>query len=101
MDSAKNTITVRVPIPLYPLPYTETITTDEPEGSTDTPTPKGPQQKQHMFRTHAGGTMSPDKPFTVSLKGGWRSQSGEQVVMLKGEFGDAGKLVVRWKFTVQ
>jgi len=37
----------------------------------------------------------------VPLKGGWRSQAGEQVVALKGEFGDAGKLTVRWRFNVQ
>jgi len=29
------------------------------------------------------------------FNGSWRSQAGEQVTMLKGEFGDAGKLTVR------
>jgi len=99
LDSGKNTLTVGLPFPLVPLPYTETITTDEPEGTHETPTPKGPQAKQLHFRVNAAGDMM-DKPFTVPLKSGWRSQTGEQVVMLKGEFGDAGKLTVRWRFNV-
>jgi hypothetical protein len=101
VDTAKNTITVTLPVPLFPLPYTETITTDEPEGTHDTPTPKGPQQKLLRFRVDTAGNVTHDKPFTVALKGGWRSQAGEQVVALKGEFGDAGKLTVRWRFNVQ
>lgn len=85
-------------MPLFLLSYTETITTDEPDGTYDEPTPKGPQQKLHSFRVSGKGGVT---PFTVPLKGGWRSQSGEQVVALKGEFGDAGKLTVRWRFNVQ
>ncbi|MEA3194398.1 MAG: hypothetical protein QOD26_2731 [Betaproteobacteria bacterium] len=94
VDTGKNTLTLRLPAPLLPLPYTETITTDEPSRSED---PKGPQKKQHSFR--AG--VAYDKPLTVALKGGWRSQAGEQVVPLKGEFGEAGNLTVRWRFNVQ
>jgi hypothetical protein len=100
MDASKNTLTLRLPVPVM-LPYTETITTDEPEGTHDTPTPKGPQQKLLRFRVNAGGDVMDDKPLTVPLTGGWRSQSGQQVVTLKGEFGDAGKLTVRWRFSVQ
>jgi len=95
VDTAKNTLTVALPVPLLPLPYTETITTNEPDGARDTPTPKGPQSKQLVFRTSADGN---NKPFTVALKGGWRSQSGEQVAQVKGE---DGKLTVRWRFQVQ
>lgn len=100
VDSSKNTLTLALPVPLFPLPYTETITTDEPAGTHDTPTPKGPQKKQLLFRVNTGGGTTNDKPLTVPLKGGWRSQSGEQVSSLKGEFGDAGKLTVRWQFKV-
>jgi len=96
-----DTLTVRLPVPMFLLPYTETITTDEPAGTYDTPTPKGPQKKMHHFRVNTKGGVTHDKPFTVPLKGGWRSQSGEQVLALKGEFGDAGKLTVRWRFVVQ
>lgn len=39
-----------------------------------------------------------EKPFTVPLKGPWSNQSGEQVVMLKGALGEAGKLTVCWRF---
>jgi len=95
LDSAKNTLTVTLPVALAALPYTETIVTDEPEGTHDTPTPKGPQQKLLGYRVNAAG-----KPFTVPLKGGWRSQQGEQVMSLKGEFGDAGTLTVHWRFVV-
>lgn len=95
VDAGKNTLTLRLPMPLITLPYTETITTDEPSREVDTP--KGPQKKQHSFR--AG--VRPDKPLTVALKGGWRSQAGEQVVPLKGEFGDGGNLTIRWRFNVQ
>ena len=101
VDADKNTLTVALPVPFFPLPYTETITTDEPAGTHDTPTPKGPQQKLHRFRVNAAGGVTHEKAFTVPLKGGWRSQAGEQVVALKGEFGDAGKLTVRWRFNVQ
>lgn len=41
-DAGKNTLTVGLPVPLSMLPYTEIITTDEPAGTHDTPTPKGP-----------------------------------------------------------
>ena len=98
VDNVKNTLTVTLPAPIVPLPYTETITTDEPAETHDTPVPKGPQQKLQRFRVNAAGGVTQDQPFTLPLKGGWRSQSGEQVVMLKGEFGDAGKLTVRWHF---
>jgi hypothetical protein len=97
VDAGKNTLTLRLPVPMFPLPYTETITTDEPAGGRDTPTPKGPQKKQHSFRS---GITSDNKPLTVALKGGWRTQTGEQVVPLKGEFGNAGNLTIRWRFNV-
>jgi hypothetical protein len=98
LDAGKNTLTVTLPAPLLPLPITETITTNEPKG--ETPTPKGPQPKLQGFRVNAAGGYMHEKPFTVPLKGGWRTQSGEQVMNLKGNFGDAGKLTVRWRFTV-
>jgi len=100
VDTSKNTITVRLPVPMV-LAYTETITTDESQGMSDTSTPKGPQQKLLRFRVNAEDGVMDDKPFTVALKGGWRSQSGEQVVALKGKFGDAGTLTVKWRFNVQ
>lgn len=98
VDAAKNTLTLRFAGPLLLLPYIETITSDEPPETHDTPIPKGPQKRQMAYRTSASGTLSTGAPITVPLKGGWRSQAGEQVVMLKGDFGDAGKLTIRWRF---
>jgi hypothetical protein len=100
-DTEKNTLTVVLPAPLLPLPYTETITTDEPEGTHDTPTPKGPQQRSFLFRAmhKEGGDWS--KPLTITLKGGKRDQSGEYAVNVKGDFGNGGKLTVRWNFKMQ
>ena len=100
LDLAKNTITLRLPLAMM-LPYTETIVTDEPEGTHDTPTPKGPQQKQLAVLVDTKDGIMNAKPFTVQLKGGWRSQSGEQVVNINGKFGNGGKLTVRWKFVTQ
>jgi hypothetical protein len=101
IDESKNTLTVALAVPMFPLPYTETITTDEPEGTHDTPTPKGPQQKLLSFRVDEAGGVTHAKPLVVPLKGDWRSQTGEQVVPLKGEFGDAGTLTIRWRFSPQ
>jgi hypothetical protein len=94
-------LTVGLPIPFGPLPYTETITTDEPEGTHDTPTPKGSHTREGIFRVSASGSgFMHDKPLTVALKGGWRDQAGEQVVRLPGELGNGGTLTVRWRFKV-
>ncbi len=97
VDAGKNTLTLALPVPLAMLPYTETIKSDEPDGTYDTPIARGARQKQAFFRVGVGGI---DKPLTVALKGGWRSQEGEQKVQLKGNYGDAGTLTVRWRFKV-
>ena len=67
VDGVRQTITLMLPVPLMPLPHTETITTDEPAGTHSTPTPKGPQPRQLAMRTSAGGASAP--PLTVPLKG--------------------------------
>jgi hypothetical protein len=97
VDVVKNTLTLALPGPLWPLGYTETITTDEPAGTHSVPTPKGPQPRSMVFRVGDSGAASTGKPWTVPLQGGWRSQSGEQVVMLTGNAGEGGKLTVRWR----
>jgi hypothetical protein len=101
LDAAKNVLTLQLPVPLQPLAYTETIRSDEPAGTHDTRTPQGPQAKQMPFRAVVDGKLNQDEPLTVALKGGWRSQSGEQVVPLKGASGETGRLIVRWRFAVQ
>lgn len=103
IDMPKNLPKLTLPVPIGSLPYIETITTDETAGTHDTPTPtpKGPQKKEHRFRVTTGGAILQDAAFVVPLQGGWRSQSGEHVVNLKGDFGEAGELVARWQFRVQ
>ena len=102
VDAAKGTLTLTLPAPLGMLAYTETITTDEPEGTHDKPTPKGAHKREAFFRVSGTGSgFMHEKPLTVALKGGWRSQQGEYTVPLKGSFGDAGTLHVRWRFAVQ
>lgn len=98
LDAAKGTLTVGLPAPLGRLPYIETITTDEPAGTHDTPTPKGPRDKALVYRVSAVGSGFQAPTFTLALRGGWRSQAGEQVVRLKGDFGNGGTLTVRWRF---
>jgi len=101
IDLVKNTITLALPGPLFPMPYTETITTDEPAGTHSLPTPKGPQPRTLVFRVGNDGVATTGKFWTLPLKGGWRSQSGERVVMLAGNAGEGGKLTVRWRLAAQ
>lgn len=98
-DSQKNTLALVLPVPGL-LPYTEVIVTDEPEGTHSTPTPKGPQQRLMRFRVSATDSTTPTAVI-IPLKGGWRSQTGEQTVPLKGDFAAEGVLTLRWRFTVQ
>jgi hypothetical protein len=101
VDLVKNTITLALPGPLFPMPYIETITTDEPAGTHSVPTPKGPQPRTLVFRVGEDGAATTGKFWTLPLKGGWRSQSGERVVMLAGTAGEGGKLTVRWRLAAQ
>jgi hypothetical protein len=102
VDAGKNMAAIMLPVPVVALPYTETITSDEPDGTHDTPIPRGARKREGFFRVSAGGSggYSHDKPIIVALKGGWRDQSGEQVVKLPGDLRDGGTLTVRWRFKV-
>lgn len=103
VDAERSAMTVALPVPLAALPYVETITSDEPDGTHETPIPRGPRKREGFFRvsgTGSDGGYMHDKPLTVAFKGGWRDQSGEEVVKLKGDFGNGGTLTVRWRFKV-
>jgi hypothetical protein len=105
VDLQAATLIVQLPMPHGALAYIETQTTDEPQGTHETATPKGPQNGQMLLRL-TGDNKSVIAPLKVALKGGWRSQSGEQVVAMgaggwHGAPGDGGRLVVRWKFSAQ
>jgi len=102
-DLQAGTMIVQLPVPMAALAYVETHSTDEPAGTHSTPTPKGPLNGQLPLRVTADG-KSVAAPLKIALKGGWRSQSGEQVVPMgaggwHNAAGDGGKLVVRWRFT--
>lgn len=105
LDLQAQTLMLKLPVPHGPLAYVETQTTDEPDGTHSTPTPKGPQNGQIVLRLTADGKlMLPD--LKVALKGGWRSQSGEQVLAMPAEPwhgapADNGRLVMRWRFSVK
>lgn len=99
VDAGKSTLTLVLPAALETLGLTETITTNEPEGTHSTPTPKGPQQRQVLFRPADGKPQVPT--FTVPLSGGWRSQSGVQTYKFSGANEEGGTMTVRWRFQVQ
>jgi hypothetical protein len=99
VDTQAQTLTLQLPAPLMPLPYSETVTSDEPKGGQVVP--PGTHARQLLFRVTGDGKATPDKPFTVALKGGWRTQGGEMVVPVKGDASEGGTLHVRWKFAAQ
>ncbi len=102
---ARGTAVLQLPVPHGVLACVETHSTDEPSGTHDQPTPKGPQPCQMPLRVSAEG-KSNSGVLTVPLKGGWRSLSGEYVVSLgAGSWhsgsGEPGRLTVRWRFAAQ
>ena len=101
LDAQKGLLAIVLPVPLAALGYTETITSDEPDGTHETPIPRGARKREAFFRVSAsGGGYMHEQPLIVALKGGWRDQAGEQVVKLKGDFGNGGTLTIRWRFKV-
>jgi hypothetical protein len=102
-DAQNGTLVVLLPVPMGVMGCTETHVTDEPEGTHDMPLPKGPQPCRMALRITPEGKSS-SAPMTV--KGGWRSQTGEYTVALgAGSWhqapGEPGKLVVRWRLAAQ
>ncbi len=104
-DHQGGTAIVQLPVPMGALAYTETHTTNEPDGTHDTPTPKGSVKSLMPLRLTVDN-KSVIAPLKVALVGGGRSLSGEQVVSMgaggwHNASGDGGKLVMRWRFAVQ
>lgn len=88
VDSTAHTLTLRLPVPLNVLPYTQTLTTNNPE--------------QHGGTTQALLAFPPTgKPLQVALKGTTLEQSGEGVTKIAGTEGEGGTLTVRWHFTAK
>lgn len=99
VDTQARTLTLQLPVPMGVLPYMDTVNSNEPKGTQEV-TP-GTHSRQLKFVTTADGKVSAERPITVPLKGGWRNQSGEQVVQVMGEGADGGTLTIRWRFSVQ
>jgi hypothetical protein len=102
-DAQNGTLTVLLPVPMGATSCTETQVTNEPEGTHETPTPKGPKPCQMALRI-AADSKSSSSPMKV--EGSWRSQSGEYTVAMgAGSWhqapGEPGKLVVRWRLVAQ
>lgn len=93
-DQQQNTLRLALPVALNALPFTETATTDEPTGTHSVVTPKGPQPRSLTFPRSQPATLA------LPLRGGWRSQRGEQRLPVKGEAGEGGVMTVRWALTV-
>jgi hypothetical protein len=83
VDSTGKTLTVVLPVPLFPLSYTETIKTNSPDQKSGT--------SQELL-----GFPKDVKPITAALNGDGRDQSGTETIKA-GE----GTLTVRWKFTAR
>lgn len=99
VDAGNSTLTLMLPNAHEALGYTETITTNEPEGTHSTPTPKGPQPRQLGFKPVDGKAQVPT--FTVPLARGWRSQSGVQTHKFNGANEEGGTMTIRWRFQAQ
>jgi hypothetical protein len=97
-DARTSTLTISPPAAAAMVPYSETITSDEPEGTYDTPIAHGTHARTMMMRVGASGSGYQPEAFTVAQKGGYRDRSGEKVVNLKGPRREAGTLTVRWSF---
>jgi hypothetical protein len=75
---------VVLPVPLFPLPYTETVKTNSPDKKSGT--------SQGMLRFPPNDL----KPLQVALKGDGRDQSGTETLPVP-----EGTLTVRWKWTAR
>ena len=90
IDTRRNTLALRLPNALGGLPYTATVTSNDPDARNDPDFPKGPQAQRAMFRVSADGQ---DAAVVVPL-----ARSGEYVVTMPGKGEEGGKLTVRWRF---
>ncbi len=96
VDVQAQTLALMLPAPIGVLPYEEVVSSNEPKGTQEVP--PGVYRRQLKFVTPPGGKVGGSAPFIVPLKGGWRSQAGEQVVQIRGEGPDGGTLTIRWAF---
>jgi len=88
VDALKNTVVMKLPVPVMPLPYTQTTTTNSPEEK------GGTTQAIASFPGEV-------KPITVAITGDLRSQSGTQTFKIDTKNREGGTLTVKWRFATQ
>jgi hypothetical protein len=88
VDALKNTVVMKLPVPVMPLPYSKTTTTNSPE------------EKGGTTQTIASfpGEV---KPITVTLTGDLSNHSGTQTFKIDTKDREGGTLTVKWRFAPQ
>jgi hypothetical protein len=86
VDATKNTLTIQLPAAIAGLPVTETVT--------DSAGGKGGGAHPSTVLIPGLSSLKP-----ISASGDWHQQSGQQVIKVAGENGNAGTLTVSWKFS--
>jgi hypothetical protein len=88
VDSVSKDMVIVLPVPLAPLTYTQTVTTNIPDETGST--------KQSIAPLLLGGDL---QRITVSIPGSVASLSGTKAIPVKGAGAEGGTLTVNWKFT--
>ena len=88
IDTAGKDMVIVLPVPLAPLTYTQTVTTNIPDETGST--------KQSIAPLMFGGDM---QRITVSIPGDAAKLSGTKSIPVKGDAGEGGTLTVNWQFT--
>ncbi len=89
VDSMKQDVLIRLPIPLSALGYSRQITSDFPDEKSGTSSGTLPS----MF--------GQQKSITAAIPGDLRPASGTQSFKVDGAEGQGGTLVVKWQFALQ
>ncbi len=95
IDAGKQTLWLRLPLPMNVLPYTETVVTDEPQQARGRTNVRLQSNKSLDFRA-----LRELGPISVALQAGAKSQAGEFSVKTRGQRDEGGTLAVRWRFTM-
>jgi hypothetical protein len=87
VDTVSKDMVIVLPVPLAPLTYTQTVTTNIPDETGST--------QQSVAPVLLGGEL---QRITVSIPGGMAS-SGTKTIPVKGNGAEGGTLTVNWQFT--
>ncbi|HUR20967.1 MAG TPA: hypothetical protein VMZ90_09190 [Vicinamibacterales bacterium] len=87
VDTVDNDMVIVLPMPLAPLTYTQTVTTNIPDETGST--------QQSVAPLLLGGDL---QKITVSIPGGVTS-AGTKTIPVKGDGAEGGTLTVNWQFT--